>query len=275
MASNTTEWLSRLRERNAALPSEVDPAEAATAVMCVLVERLTAGEAHELFESMPPSMRALFRSCEAHRERKPVHKFDRAELIMRVARHLGVTPAHGEAITTAVLAAIRKELPSKVVEHVASQLPRDLKNLWLASGAVAPPSSPVLESGARHIVEEEIARRLPRGSTSPAAALGCVMGHFLQRISGGEAWDVFMGLPEELHPLLEGAALDRAEAAHVFGRKELLADIAHDLRIPYGEAETVARAVFAAVRQVLPTKEIDDVASELPDELRALWLDTA
>ncbi|MBV9948792.1 MAG: DUF2267 domain-containing protein [Myxococcales bacterium] len=36
-------------------------------------------------------------------------------------------------------------------------------------------------------------------------------------------------------------------------------------------AEQTTRAVFAATRRVLPPKEVDDVASPLPPDLRELW----
>jgi uncharacterized protein (DUF2267 family) len=275
-AGSERDWLSRLRNRSVSLPEDVDPEAAVSAVMSVFIGRLTAGEVHQLFAALPESVGALFGQREARRERGgPVDKFDRAEFLMRVAGELGVTPAHAEAIATDVLAMIRAELPPRIADGVAAQLPHDLKSLWLSSGIVAPPPVPASERGMRHWVEEEIRRRVSRDLVHPEAALCAVLGIFLQRISGGEAWDVLMGLPEELQPLLESAALDRAEPARVFGRDEFLAAVATRLSIPKDESEGVVRAVFAAIRGVLPVKEVDDVSSELPGELRDLWLSSS
>jgi uncharacterized protein (DUF2267 family) len=57
--------------------------------------------------------------------------FDRAEFLRRVAAHLHVTEPQAEAIARAVFPAVRRRLPSVEVHEVASQLPRDLKDLWM------------------------------------------------------------------------------------------------------------------------------------------------
>jgi uncharacterized protein (DUF2267 family) len=68
--------------------------------------------------------------CARHRgERGEV--FDRAEFLRRVAAHLNVSVPQAEEISRAVFAAVRRRLPSKEVGDVASQLPRELKELWM------------------------------------------------------------------------------------------------------------------------------------------------
>ena len=62
------------------------------------------------------------------------------------------------------------------------------------------------------------------------------------------------------------------EPASVFTREEFLDAVASRLSMPSEKTEEVVRAVLAAVRHVLPVKEVDDVSSELPDALRELWL---
>jgi uncharacterized protein (DUF2267 family) len=57
----------------------------------------------------------------------------------------------------------------------------------------------------------------------------------------------------------------------VFGDDELLRRVADHLGTDEERAEIVARAVFAAVKRVLPDDEIASVASQLPEPLLALW----
>jgi uncharacterized protein (DUF2267 family) len=268
--------VTRALERDAALPPGITATAATSAVMSVLAQRLTPGEAHELLEALPPYLQTPFRQCFIRRGRVPVVKLDRAEAVARVADLLGVTPAQAEAIAAAVLCAMRAEVAPEIARNVARQLPADLSALWMASSPVAPPSIPppgTTGGSTRPLVEAEIERRtrLPENVTADAA-FTAVMAIFSQRLSGGEAFDVLLGLPDDLRRLTEGGVLARDEHASVFGRDALVGAVALRLRIAREDAEPIVLAVLAAVKRVLPVKEIDDVASELPGDLRDLWL---
>lgn len=244
--------------------------------MSVLAKRLTPGEAHELLEALPPYLQTPFRQCFIRRGREPVTKLDRAQAVAHVADSLGVTPGQAEVIATAVLCAMHAEVAPGLARNVARQLPGDLSALWLASSPVAPPRIPApgtVGGSTRQLVEDEIERRarLPDNVT-PDAAFKAVMDIFSQRLSGGEAFDVLLGLPDDLRRLTEGSVLGRDEHASVFGRDTLVGAIALRLRIAHDDAEAIVFAVLAAVKCVLPVKEIDDVADELPADLRDLWL---
>lgn len=268
------ECVANALERDAALPPDINVETATYAVLSVLARRLDAGEAHRLLVALPPYLHALFRRSVLRRGHAPVEKLDRAELVAQVADLLGVTPARAEAISAAVLSAVRTELPPKLVRDVAGQLPRGLSALWLASSPIAPPPLPRAgEAAARPAVEAEIERRvrLPDNVT-PDAAFKAVMELFTQRLSGGEAFDVLLGLPDDLRRLTEGGVLARGEHASVFGRETLMGAVAHRLRIAREDAEPLVAAVLAVVKLVLPVKEVDDVADELPGDLRELWL---
>jgi uncharacterized protein (DUF2267 family) len=143
-----------------ALSPELSVDDAIAAVMCLLTERLTAGEAHDLLEALPKEVRPFFERCVVHREGEPVRKLDHAEFLDRVAEHLAVTPAHAERICHAVFEAIRAELSDEVVANVGQQLPRGLKQLWLGE---PPPSAPVpgplSDEEVRRAVEEHIELR--------------------------------------------------------------------------------------------------------------------
>jgi uncharacterized protein (DUF2267 family) len=104
------------------------------------------------------------------------------------------------------------------------------------------------------------------------AAVSAVLCVLAQRLTGGEAQDLVASLPKGLRPLVDGCVrypLDRAQA---FNRAEFLRRVAARLHVPGPQAEAVTRVVFAAVRPRLPHVEVDDVASQLPRDLKDLWL---
>jgi uncharacterized protein (DUF2267 family)/quercetin dioxygenase-like cupin family protein len=260
-------------EAHASLPRHIPAAEAISAVMCTLTERLTAGEAHELLEALPRSVRPLFARCNGHRGRRPVAKLDRAEFLDRVARHLAVTPAHAELVCAAVFEAVSAELPPKLADDVAHQLPRDLQDLWLSPQPDALASPVLTQDDAREVLEEINTRiELPAGA-SPADAFTAVMCALCDRLSGGEARDVLLGLPASVRPLVEQCVVHRGETAAVFDRRQLLRRIGSHLGIDDDHAADLARAVFGAVKRVLPEKEVHDVTSQLPADLVELWLE--
>lgn len=114
------------------LPAGVSGAQALSAVLCVLVQRLSGGEARDLVEALPAGLRPLVEPCARHRGEEG-ERFDRAEFLRRVAAHLHVTVAQAEAIARGVFAAVQRTLPAKKVHDVASQLPRDLEELWASA----------------------------------------------------------------------------------------------------------------------------------------------
>jgi uncharacterized protein (DUF2267 family)/quercetin dioxygenase-like cupin family protein len=258
-------------EEHAALPAQLTGMAVIPVVVGVLLDRLTPGEAHELLEALPPSLRALFERRRERRAARLAARIDRAELVDRVARHLGVTPAHAELVSVAVFVALREELPPKLVDNVAHQLPRDLQDLWLAPAPSGAPKHVPTTDDARQILDViQRDAELPPG-TSAENAFSAVMCALCDRISGGEARDLLLGLPESVRPLLERCVVHRGEPSAVFDRDQLLQRIAAHLGTEPSTAERITRAVFAAVRRVLPEKEILDVASQLPAELVDLW----
>jgi uncharacterized protein (DUF2267 family) len=259
----------------AALPVEVTAEAATTAVMCALIQRLTPGQAHTLIQALPGPVATLFGTCVQHRA-GPVSNIDRPELLETIAEHLGVTPARAEAICRAVLGAVRDELPVDVAAKIAVQLPADLEKLWWSRPDL--PESPVIPSEevgnlrARVLAEiERSAPDLPQGIDGAAALTG-VMCIFSQRMSGGEARRMFLSLPASLRSLVDTCMLHRSESVETFDRDELLLAVAAHLGTDTGRAEPIVRAVLRAVKQYLPAEDIDDAASQLPRDLRAIWL---
>ena len=118
-------------ERSGVVPPNISPVDAAAAVLCVLSQRVSGGEAGDLRQSMPGPLRDLFQRCPRHR-RDPPETFDRQEFLRRVADHLGITPDQAESVARTVFAALQEEVPSirPEVDDVEKQLPKDLKELW-------------------------------------------------------------------------------------------------------------------------------------------------
>jgi uncharacterized protein (DUF2267 family) len=112
------------------LPPHVSAYDAAQAVLCTLTQRLSEGEARDILDALPASLRPLLQSCVQHQSTYGLEGF-----LRRVAAHLDVTPAEAEAITRAVFALMHERLPAKEIEDAASQLPRDLQELWRAPAA--------------------------------------------------------------------------------------------------------------------------------------------
>jgi uncharacterized protein (DUF2267 family) len=251
------------------LPDHVSPATAASVTMCTLVTRLTPGQAHQLLMAFPPTIQALFQPCVAHRH-GAVAMLDDAGFLQRIAERLDLAPAHAELLADCVFRAARAQLPLAMIEHVARQLPRDLRDLWLGTRMIAPGAA--TERGARLELLVEIAERapLPTG-ISASDALSAVMCTFSQRLSGGEAHDVLLGLPGEVRSLLQRCITHRDEEGAVFDRAQLFGSVAADLGVPSLLAEEIVLIVLAAVKRSLPVKEVRDVASQLPPDLEALW----
>ena len=255
--------------RQSHLPGHVGAATAATVVVCTLAARLTRGQAHQLLGALPMPLQPLFRPCIAHRH-GTVAALDDAGFLQRIAARLHVTPAHAELICDAVFRAVRADLPAAVIAHVAGQLPHDLRDLW--GGARPVPIVDLTPFDARHTLLAEIAEHapLPPGVTA-VDAFAAVMCMFTQRLSGGEARDVLLGLPAALHPLITRCIRHRDEQGAVFDRDQLLRSVADDLGTAPPLAEWIILAVFTAVQHALPAKEVRDVASQLPADLGALW----
>ncbi len=234
--------------------------EALAVVMGVFGQHVSGGEARRMWSELPASIQALLEGCLVHRE-EHAKSFGRKELVERVAEHLGVSTDDADRIATSVLAAISARLPLEEVLDVASQLPKDLRELWVVGEDELP---------VRHPLLAEIAQRmaLPEG-ISAARAFSVVMSNLSRRLTRGEALHVVRALPPDMRPLLEPSVQDRAEPPELFGRDELLARIAREL--PTDQPEVVAREVIHTTEKYLSKQAFKHVRSQLPADLNRLW----
>jgi uncharacterized protein (DUF2267 family) len=86
-----------------------------------------------------------------------------------------------------------------------------------------------------------------------------------ERISGGEARDLAERLPRELRPVVV-----HGEQAEPFGRDEFIRRVAVREGVNDGAAEAHAEAVFAALGRTAGPDEIEEVAAQLPADLRRM-----
>jgi uncharacterized protein (DUF2267 family) len=101
-------------------------------------------------------------------------------------------------------------------------------------------------------------------------AVDAVLETLAVRISEGEVEDLMKRLPTDSRPALErGLAENRRATRMSLG--EFLARVAMREGVERDDAELHARAVFAALRELVPSKEIYDVESELPREYAPLF----
>lgn len=258
-------------ETHADLPPHVSPAAAAVTVTAALVDRLTSGQAHGFVVALPSTVQPLFEHCLGVREAgKAVDHIRRPEFLDRVGDILNIAPAAAELVAITVFRALQRLLPPDVTAHVTQQLPRDLQDLWLSP---QPPNKPIASDlEVREQVLDAIERSgvLPR-NVPASAAFSAVMCLLAQRVSGGEARNLLLGLPHTLRPLVQRCMLHAEDSILTFGVDELTAAVAEHLHTTLEDAARLIPVVFESVRRALPEEELSHVASQLPDDLRALW----
>lgn len=123
-------FLEKVRER---LVPDIDPAEAAEAVFCVLTERLSGGTVNRLLEQLPPDVRELMSRCPRKKLQDDAKKLSRDDFYMAVAEHLLVDPEDVRRILHAVFGALHSQTTEKESERIASELPNDVSYTWVAA----------------------------------------------------------------------------------------------------------------------------------------------
>lgn len=249
------ELLDEIRPR---LPSRTSPEEAVRAVMCTFSQHISGAEARHVFHLLPASLHHLLERCMLHR-REEAEPFDRDQLIVRVAEHLGVSLAEAERAASVVLKAISSRLPEREVEVIANQLSQELRALWVDEAAIG-----------AHAMFFEVAERvrLPRAVTGQRAVM-YVMCNLTRRLSKREAHALVDGLPHEVRLLLEPCLAARAEQGEHFTRLELLDHVSKDLHVH--DSEPIVRTVIEVVKRYLRPEVIERVGAQLPVDFKPLW----
>lgn len=126
-----TARLFREIERSGALPEEVTASAAATAVLGTLMRWLSRGEAQELAENVPPTLRRLLDRHALDRQQRPA-AFDRPTFVYEIGARLRIETDAAFRLARAVFAAVRARLPAEERSAVEAMLSYDLAELWRA-----------------------------------------------------------------------------------------------------------------------------------------------
>lgn len=242
----------------AGLPRD-DAERAARATLQTLAERLSAGQARDLADRLPPELAPYAAST------TPADAFDVDEFIRRVAEREGIDDlGSAERHAQAVFAALGRTVGEDEVADMVSELPKGFLPL-------------VAEAQHRfsHVLSaDEFLRRVgdragldPRGARR---ATDAVLETLAERISGGEVADLISRLPVELHPPLKTGDAKSNGAARPMSLDEFVRRIAEREAVTPAEAREHARAVFATLREAVGEKEFLDVSAQLPLEFAAV-----
>jgi uncharacterized protein (DUF2267 family) len=238
--------------------SWADAERAARATLQTLGERISAGQARELAEDLPPELRGwlLDDGVEAQ-------DFDAAEFLRRVAEREGVDPETAEHHAKAVFIALARLVRGEQIAHMAAQLPDGYKALLHeASRRRRDPGGPEVIGADTFIAR--VARRAALGLPEAHRATAAVLETLAERIAGGEVDDLAEQLPPELRPPLERGKGRTGGKAQRMSLDEFADRVAEREGISYEQALDHARAVFATLRETLDDKEFSDLLSELP-----------
>lgn len=105
----------------------------------------------------------------------------------------------------------------------------------------------------------------------PADAARAVLCALALRMHKDDAQLLAGVLPGELSRLLHPCVRHRRDVPEVFDRPEFLRRVADHLLVSPEQAELIARAVFAALKNRVPAADIQEVATQLPGDLKELW----
>lgn len=265
-ADRYTDFLRELRSRGL---EERDEAErAVSAVLCVLEQRLSGGEARKLLRELPSPVQEQLGRCVRH-PGDQAEDFARDEFTRRVGQHLGQSEEEAEGTILAVFGAARALISDVEAENVSTQLPQELRELWEAEKI---PAISWKETTRRY---EAFINELRKRGVSPELAepaAEAVLCTLQLRLSGGEDHKLLAELPLPLRELLRRCQPHRFAPALSFGPDEFIQRVADHLSLSQEKARSLIRVVFEATRRQLSTREAISVYAALPLGLKELWL---
>ncbi len=109
--------------------TEEEAENASVSVLCALEQRIMSDEARDLEAQLPFKLQELLHRCERHEGGVP-ERFGREEFLEMVANDIDCSPEEAESIARSVFTTVRSQITEGEAEDVASQLPRDLQDLW-------------------------------------------------------------------------------------------------------------------------------------------------
>lgn len=105
------------------------------------------------------------------------------------------------------------------------------------------------------------------------SVVSVVLSVLAERVPAGELDHLMAHLPDDVRELMRSPRRIGATVARTRAVSDLVARVLAVDRVPPKRAEQAVRAVFAALRGLVP-EESDDICAVLPEGLRDLWLAT-
>ncbi len=103
--------------------------KACVAVLGTLEQRIQSTESSKLESQLPQKLQDLLDHSDIDRTAS-AQRFDKDEFLNMVAASLDVSLEEAEAISRRVFATVRAQISEGEAEGVASQLPKDIAQLW-------------------------------------------------------------------------------------------------------------------------------------------------
>jgi uncharacterized protein (DUF2267 family) len=254
--------------REAARIDDDEAGRAACATLTTLSERITAGEAEDMAERLPPELG----SCLKPTPRPEPFHLD--TFVERLAMRAHVDRASAERDAKAVFAALWAALGPDEFHDMRSQLPRDFHPLLDEAISIAPAPQELAQRPVEQLYRAVARRSRTLDARSAPHAVEAVLEGLALRISRGQAEDLAAQLSPQLRTAI-GRGLARKGREHALPLKldQFLDEIAALEGVDRDRARDHARAVLLALRETVPDKEWNDTWAQLPDEYRRLLRD--
>lgn len=256
MSDGYERFIAAVQQKAGILRSEAERATHAT--LETLAERLSAGEARDLAEQLPPELAPWIATTTA------AEPFDVDEFLSRVAAREQVDPGTAEHHARAVFHALGQTVSEDEIGDMAAELPKDFAPLVAEAERRFVHLMPAAEFWRR------VAERAALDTDRARRATDAVLTTLAERISRGEIDDLISRLPVELHPPLQKGDDLSNGAARRMSLDDFLRRIAEREGVTPAEAREHARAVFATLREAVGEHEFLDVSAQLPVEYAAV-----
>ncbi|GAB6878264.1 hypothetical protein JCM17823_05380 [Halorubrum gandharaense] len=244
-----TRELVRHTRKGADFDSDDDAEATVRATLEALGASLRPGEARDLASFL----RATFAEDVTDSDLKPLAQpLEYDEFLDHVAEETGVDAEETELRVRAVMAAVSRIAGEPELGDVLAELPPEYDRAFQTGGALLAESFPEAVADATDLPEDEaeIAARVT------LRTLG-------ERLSAGEVEDVVHFLPEPAGEWMVDVSVDESGA---FGREEFLARVAERADVDEERAAAYADAVSDVVAGMVPNRELDRMADQLPDD---------
>lgn len=128
---------------------------------------------------------------------------------------------------------------------------------------------------AYHALLQHVAHRLNTTIDEAEAAATSVLCLLDQQIRAQRSGDPEEHVPYSIRKFFAACTRPGEPLPLTFDSEELITSVAADLDVDEERAETIIRAVFAALRHQVPTRDSEVFASRLPARVQNLWFDIA